>query len=325
MTRTLLCRLTIVMSVVVLLAALAPAAAAQGPTPSGTYALMFYNFISDEGGAACPSGAVTTGSDSALGTFHFWPENVSPYAGVVSISQYTVCWDGWITFPSSSNWFVQAIHDDGMDIWVDGNITLRAWYDTGPTTDNGTFSIDPTVAHHVIIKYYNDTLGGTACVGWGVQGSSLSYWNCPSAPTVAQAPVYTPPVYTPPVYTPPVYTPPVYTPPVYTPPVYTPPTTQPYYGNMPCGVSIGGQMYYQPVQPSSPLCIQGQQYVPPQQFYTRPALPAHYCVYVVRRGDTLSRIALRFGTNYWTLAYMNRIANPSLIFSGMSLVVPNCQ
>lgn len=309
MTRTLLCRLSVTVFIIVLLAALAPAANAQGPTPSGTYALTFYNFISDEGGAACPSGAVVSTTDSALGTFRFWPENTSPIAGV-NINQYTACWDGWITFPSQSNWFVQTINDDGMDVWVDGNITMRAWYDQGPTLHNGTFSIDPNVAHRVIIKYYNRTLGATACVGWGAQGGGPAYWNCPTAQTVAQAPVYTPPV-------------------------YTPPTTPPFYGNVPCATNIGGQIYYPPAQPNAPLCTQvpGQLYAPPQQYfpypygsgYNKPGLPAGFCVYVIRRGDTLSRIAWRYGTNYWTLANMNGIANPSRIYAGMPIVVPNCR
>lgn len=39
------------------------------------------------------------------------------------------------------------------------------------------------------------------------------------------------------------------------------------------------------------------------------------CTYVVRPGDDLFRIALRFGTTSFTLALMNGIANPNF-FSG---------
>ncbi|MEP7287284.1 MAG: LysM peptidoglycan-binding domain-containing protein [Chloroflexota bacterium] len=44
--------------------------------------------------------------------------------------------------------------------------------------------------------------------------------------------------------------------------------------------------------------------------------------YVVQPGDTLARIAARFGTNYIYLAQLNGIANPSLIFAGQVLNVP---
>jgi LysM repeat protein len=45
-------------------------------------------------------------------------------------------------------------------------------------------------------------------------------------------------------------------------------------------------------------------------------------VYVVRGGDTLYRIALRYGTNYMELARVNGIPNPRLIYPGQQLCIP---
>ncbi len=45
-------------------------------------------------------------------------------------------------------------------------------------------------------------------------------------------------------------------------------------------------------------------------------------MYTVQRGDTLFRIAQRFGTTTNTLAAANGIANPSLIFVGQQLLIP---
>jgi LysM repeat protein len=47
-----------------------------------------------------------------------------------------------------------------------------------------------------------------------------------------------------------------------------------------------------------------------------------WCTYVVRKGDTLSGIARRYGTTVWNLASHNGIANPNLIRSGRVLHVP---
>lgn len=44
--------------------------------------------------------------------------------------------------------------------------------------------------------------------------------------------------------------------------------------------------------------------------------------YVVRTGDTLNAIARRFGTSASTLATMNSLTNPNLIYVGQSLAVP---
>ncbi len=46
-------------------------------------------------------------------------------------------------------------------------------------------------------------------------------------------------------------------------------------------------------------------------------------IYIIRPGDTLSGIALRFGTTVYALMVSNNIPNPNLIFTGMRLVVPS--
>lgn len=43
--------------------------------------------------------------------------------------------------------------------------------------------------------------------------------------------------------------------------------------------------------------------------------------YTVRRGDTLSRIAARFGTTVWALMQLNGIRNPNLIYVGQVLLI----
>jgi LysM repeat protein len=50
--------------------------------------------------------------------------------------------------------------------------------------------------------------------------------------------------------------------------------------------------------------------------------PASGQTYVVRRGDTLSAIALRYGVSVWSIAQLNGIGNPSLIYVGQVLRIP---
>ncbi|QPC83195.1 LysM peptidoglycan-binding domain-containing protein [Phototrophicus methaneseepsis] len=45
-------------------------------------------------------------------------------------------------------------------------------------------------------------------------------------------------------------------------------------------------------------------------------------VYTVQPGDTLSRIAARFGTTWSAIAAANNIANPNLIYPGQQLIIP---
>lgn len=51
---------------------------------------------------------------------------------------------------------------------------------------------------------------------------------------------------------------------------------------------------------------------------------ADSCTYVVKRGDTLSAIAVTYRTTVWAIAIANNLANPSFIWVGQRLVIPGC-
>lgn len=57
--------------------------------------------------------------------------------------------------------------------------------------------------------------------------------------------------------------------------------------------------------------------------YNRGADHSGTASYSVQRGDTLSAIASKFGTDVQTLVRMNSIRNPNLIYSGQKLTVPS--
>jgi LysM repeat protein len=52
-----------------------------------------------------------------------------------------------------------------------------------------------------------------------------------------------------------------------------------------------------------------------------PAPQPSYTLYTVRKGDTLSGIASRYGTTYQKIAADNGIANPNLIYPGQVLKI----
>jgi LysM repeat protein len=53
-----------------------------------------------------------------------------------------------------------------------------------------------------------------------------------------------------------------------------------------------------------------------------PAEAASGFYYTVQRGDTLSSIAVRYGTTVYAIASANNIANPNLIYAGSTLWIP---
>ena len=46
------------------------------------------------------------------------------------------------------------------------------------------------------------------------------------------------------------------------------------------------------------------------------------CVHIVRRGETLSQIARRYGTSVWAISQSNHLCNPNYIWAGQRLCVP---
>lgn len=55
-----------------------------------------------------------------------------------------------------------------------------------------------------------------------------------------------------------------------------------------------------------------------------PVQPSNTCIYVVKAGDTLSKIALAYRTTVWAITIANNLANPSFIWVGQRLVIPGC-
>lgn len=52
-------------------------------------------------------------------------------------------------------------------------------------------------------------------------------------------------------------------------------------------------------------------------------VPPTGTAYVVQRGDTLSRIARRYGVSWRVLAQVNSISNPNRIYAGQQLIIPD--
>ncbi len=67
----------------------------------------------------------------------------------------------------------------------------------------------------------------------------------------------------------------------------------------------------------------GQRLVVPCPSPVPPAPAPGGTYYVVRWGDTLAKIAVRFRTSVWLIATRNNLANPNLIYPGQRLFIPS--
>jgi putative chitinase len=71
------------------------------------------------------------------------------------------------------------------------------------------------------------------------------------------------------------------------------------------------------------ILILGQRLVVPCKDGTKPPPSEGVCTwYVVQRGDTLSKIAVRHGTSVQAIAQRNGLQNANLIYVGQKLCIP---
>jgi LysM repeat protein len=76
-----------------------------------------------------------------------------------------------------------------------------------------------------------------------------------------------------------------------------------------------GQALTVPAAPASPFA--------PTPTATAKSNPAGDMVYTVQPGETLFRIALKYGTTAWALATYNKLDSPSMVYAGQRLLIPS--
>lgn len=275
--------------------ALVPQVNASPSPQAGVFQARYFNFY-DAGGRECPDHQASfVSSDTEI--FKYWPEGTSPVPGVINTTNYMVCWRGSVYFPSAGTYTVYTLNDDGMNVWVQGNIAMNAWYNQGPTWHQGDFNIPAPGYYNVEVKYYNAPNAGIACVSWGLKGQPYP-WKCPFPPG------------------PPQPTPPPVCPGCYPCQGCPPPPCQPWPNcNQPQPPCQPWPNCAQPQPPCLPFpqCTQPQPPPPPP--------PPVTCWYSIRYGDTLSSIAWKFGVTTWQLQEWNNIQNPNLIYAGLVIRV----
>jgi hypothetical protein len=114
----------------------------------------------------------------------YWPEGTSPGPGL-PVSNYSVRWTCNFYLASGGDYTFSLIADDGMNLLVDGNLLIWAWYAQGPSRYEKTVYLNAG-PHIAKVEYYNGVRGGTAKVY-----SSVPNWNIGGADPVQDCKVRT--------------------------------------------------------------------------------------------------------------------------------------
>ena len=143
---------------------------------------------------------------------------------------FSIRWTGQIEGQYDETYTFYTNSDDGVRLWINGDVVIDNWTDHSATANNGTYVLKAGQKYDIKMTYYNNTQEGVASLAWS--SASTAKQIIPTSQLYSDTNVRAPPAQ------PPV-TPPV-TPPVVTPP--TTPTTPTDVGNVTITVDKNGSI-----------------------------------------------------------------------------------
>ena len=85
--------------------------------------------------------------------------------------QFSIRWTGYVQAPTSENYTFFTTTDDGVRLWINGNLVVNDWSDQGMTDrSSGPITLVAGQSYAITMEYYEN---------WGDAGAQLS-WSSPS-------------------------------------------------------------------------------------------------------------------------------------------------
>jgi hypothetical protein len=112
------------------------------------------------------SGSPSMIRNDGVGFLNFDWGTGSPSGGSgIVVHYYSVRWTRNVYFNSTAMYRFTVTADDGVRLYVDGQLKIDKWYDQGPTT----YTVDTqlnTGTHNVVLTYYENGGGAVAKLSW---------------------------------------------------------------------------------------------------------------------------------------------------------------
>ncbi|HSL63870.1 MAG TPA: PA14 domain-containing protein [Gaiellaceae bacterium] len=103
--------------------------------------------------------------------------------GTVPIDHFSARWTGSFDFPAGATEFTVTA-DDGIRLWVDGDLLIDRWIDQSATTYTATKTLTAG-AHDIRVEYYENAVDAVARVSWAPAATNAPPSPSITAPTAA--------------------------------------------------------------------------------------------------------------------------------------------
>lgn len=97
----------------------------------------------------------------------------------VPADHFSVRWSGWVQAPSSGIYTFFVTADDGLRLWIDGELIIDFWIDQGATERSGTARLQADHKHDLRLEYYEN--GGAASCRLAWSGPGVAKATIPGA------------------------------------------------------------------------------------------------------------------------------------------------
>ena len=92
-------------------------------------------------------------------------DNGSPDAAIAPDS-FSARWTGQVQAQYSQTYTFYARADDGVRLWVNGQLLVDQWKDQGPTEYSGSMALVAGQKYDLKMEYYENSLGAVAELSW---------------------------------------------------------------------------------------------------------------------------------------------------------------
>jgi hypothetical protein len=96
----------------------------------------------------------------------------APAAGVTP-DNFSVRWSGRVQAPVSGTFKFSTVSDDGIRVWVNGQLVINNWTDHSPTTNtSAAITLTAGVRYTLTVEFYDHTGGAQARLQWSYPGQA---------------------------------------------------------------------------------------------------------------------------------------------------------
>ena len=86
---------------------------------------------------------------------------------------FSARWTGSVEAPVSGTYRFSTVSDDGIRLWVNGQLVVNNWTDHAPITNtSAAISLTAGVRYTIVLEFYEKAGGATAKLQWSYPGQA---------------------------------------------------------------------------------------------------------------------------------------------------------